>query len=215
MVITPYIGPKDVTGAFTDKDTHPAVLILLLTKEFGDEYVGWEPETLWTEIARKWGGLSMMNRTKIQAARTCLTNTYPYESWTVFEPVACGLMGNPPQFDMVERASPWRCGFALTTMQYLRDDFKIESEIYKYIAASLHDAGFAYATGALLPVNKHLRRLTDATLHDKVAATFKEKRVVQDNSAVALHQSKARHLDDFIEMWRRLMVLQMQRLVEA
>ena len=44
--------PTTKRAAFTNPATHALVLGLLLLKEFGPEYLAWEPETVWAEVEK-------------------------------------------------------------------------------------------------------------------------------------------------------------------
>ena len=118
-------GPEAPKHAFTNKSVHPLVLNLLLIKEFGPEYLGWEPETCWVEISRTWGStVSEVNRSKIQAIRTCHTTSQPYERWEIFDLVCSGLIGTPPKFDLIQKPTPHRAAFALDVMAQIKEDTK-------------------------------------------------------------------------------------------
>ena len=153
---TLYQGPTSIKMAFTNKDSHPLVLNLILLKEFGKEYLGWEPETCWFEIQRTWGvSVSESSRNKVQAIRTCHVSDQPYERWEIFEKVALGLLGMSPRFDLIQKTTPHRASVALEVFGHVRPEKTISSEVYKYISACMLDYGMVYGPGPLAPCNVH------------------------------------------------------------
>jgi len=155
--------------AFTNKNTHPLILNLLLLKEFKKEYLAWEPETCWVEIGRTWGTtISEINRNKIQAIRTCHVSDQPYELWEVFEKVAMGLLGLPPRFDLIQKSTPHRASVALEIFGHIREDKDISKEVYKYVAACMLDYGMVYGPGPLEPCNQHTKSFASKGQQERV-----------------------------------------------
>jgi hypothetical protein len=153
-----YQGPLSVKRAFTNKNSHPLVLDLLLLKEFGKDYLGWEPETCWVEIGRTWSTtISDINKNKIQAVRTCHVTDQAYERWEVFEKVAMAFLGLPPRFDLIQKCTPHRASVALEVMAHLRETKKVSKEVHKYIAACMLDYGMVYGPGPLEACNEYTR----------------------------------------------------------
>ncbi len=164
-----YRGPRAAKQAFTNRETHPLLLDLILTKEFGKEYLGWEPETCWVEIGRTWNtSLSEINRNKIQAVRTCHVSDQPYERWEVFEKTGMALMGLAPRFDLIQKSTPHRASVSLEIMSHIRDEPGHSKEVYKYVAACLQEAGIIYGPGILEPCNEYLVRKSGRQLQERV-----------------------------------------------
>jgi hypothetical protein len=212
----PSDGPQTPKHAFTNKDTHPLVLDLLLIKEFGPDYLGWEPETLWLEIGRNWGvATAESSRNKIQAMRTCHVSDQPYTSWGVFEKVAGGLMGLSPKFDLIQRATPHRAAAALEIMSQARDNRPVSDQVYKYIAACLLDAGMVYGPGPLEPCNKHMTKFVGADLQKSVKSAISAGRTPTFDGANSsdVQVMKSLSVKDFIEYVSRLLLMQLKRLI--
>ena len=147
--------------AFRQTGTHPLVLNLLLIKVFGPDYLQWEPETLWFECERTWGGISEGNKAKVQAVRTCYATDQPYDRWEIFSPVVVAFYGHPPRFDLVQSPSPQKVAGALDIMSNIREKKKVSDEVYKYAAAVMANAGMVYGAGPLEPANKYLKQFSD------------------------------------------------------
>ena len=155
--------------AFTNKNSHPLVLNLILLKEFGKEYLGWEPETCWFEIKRTWGPtVSESSRNKIQAIRTCHVSDQPYERWEIFEKVALGLLGMSPRFALIQKTTPHRASVALEIFGHVRPEKDITPEVYKYVAACMLDYGMVYGTDTQTPCNKYTIAYSSTGQLDKI-----------------------------------------------
>lgn len=142
-------------GAFTDTETHPIVLGLILLKTFGPDYLAWEPETIAHEIQLTFGvTVAEVSRQKIEAVRSIYVADAPGAEWPAFEIVAAGLTGIAPRPGIMQRASPVRAGLALECILYIRDAKYIGEEIYRYCAAVLMDHGLVYGPGPLEPANQ-------------------------------------------------------------
>ena len=209
-------GPKTPKHAFTSKDVHPLVLDLLLLKEFGPEYLGWEPETVWVEISKTWGtSVSDSNKNKIQAIRTCHTTSQPYERWETFELVCSGLVGQPPKFDLIQRPTPHKAAFALEVMTQIKEKQRVADEVYKYISACMLDYGLVYGQGPLSPCNKHLRHFVSREKQLQIKRSLDRNRVPKfdgkDENDVQVMKSIS--VKDFLEGTSRLLLLQLKRLV--
>lgn len=93
---------EPIPRMFSWHDAHPVALSVVLHEKFGNEWIGWEPETLRNEIttAFKVSSISENNWQKIQACRTLYMSTAFWEAWEVFEKVLQALNNNVPRFDV-------------------------------------------------------------------------------------------------------------------
>jgi rubredoxin len=165
-----YIGPASAKAAFTNKDTHPLILDLLLAQAFGKEHVGWDPATVWTAVQRTWATpVSEACRNKIHAIRVCRSTDTPYTQWPVFENVAAGLFGITPNLDVLQRPSPMRCAAAIDIMTQVRA-VPFSPEVYRYVGACLLDHGVAYAPGAISAVNQYTAPIVSSSLQNRIEA---------------------------------------------
>ena len=209
-------GPLTQKHAFTNRATHPLVLNLILIKEFGPEYLGWEPETLWLEIDRSWGTtVSDINKNKIQAIRTCHTTDQPYERWEVFEAVCSGLLGLPPRFDLIQKSAPHKAAYAIEVMSQIKDKKKFSDEVFKYVAANMLDAGMAYGHGVLEPCNQHLRHFVPREQQLSIKKQVDKNKVptFDGKNENDVQIMKTISVRDFVEGTSRLLLLQLDRLV--
>lgn len=202
--------------AFTNKDAHPLVLNLLLVKEFGPEYFGWEPETCWIEIARTWGTtISEANKNKIQAVKTCHTSAQPYERWEVFDVVCSGLLGLPPKFELIQKPTPHRAAFALDVMSQIKGAEDVSEEVKKYVAACMLDYGMVYGSGPLDPCNQYLldfvTREQQLRVKDALDRKYLPKFDGTNDDDVQIMKSIS--VRDFLEGTSRMLLIQLKRLL--
>ncbi|MAP23575.1 MAG: hypothetical protein CL582_21820 [Alteromonadaceae bacterium] len=209
-------GPITPRQAFTNRETHPLILNLLLLKEFGLEYLGWEPETCWIEIGRSWNTtISEINRNKIQAIRTCHVSDSPYEKWETFEKVAMGFVGLTPKFDLIQKATPHRAALALDVMGQVREKQPISDEIYKYVAAVMMDSGIVYGPGPMEPSNKYLTKFVNSGKQAEVrdALLTRKKPTFSGNNENDIQLMKAISIKDFLESASRMLLTQLKKLI--
>lgn len=210
------VGPTTPKQAFTNRETHPLILNLLLLKEFGLEYLGWEPETCWVEIERSWGTtISEINRNKIQAIRTCHVSDSPYEKWEIFEKVAMGFVGLTPKFDLIQKATPHRAALALDVMSQVREKQPVSDEVYKYVAAVMMDSGLTYGPGPMEPSNKYLTKFIDSEKQAEVknALLVRKKPTFSGNNENDIQLMKAISVKDFLESASRTLLTQLKKLI--
>ena len=185
--------PNDANwkGAFTDTETHPLVLNLMLLKAFGPEYLGWEPETIWHEIQQTYGvTVADANKQKIEAVRSVYVSDKPGDDWTAFEIVAAGLLGIPPRAGVIQRCPPSRAGFALECLLYLRDPSYVKPEVYRYCAACLMDYGLVYGPATLEEANQYVVD-ADKELQNQVRYCVARGRAISQNMDVQVQAEKA------------------------
>lgn len=202
--------------AFTNKDAHPLVLNLLLVKEFGPEYFGWEPETCWLEIKRTWGTtVSEANKNKIQAVRTCHTTSQPYERWEMFDIICSGLVGLTPKFELIQKPTPHRAAFAIDVMSQIKEATSISTEVKKYVAACMLDYGMVYGHGPLEPCNQYLMDFVsrEQQLRVKSALDKKYKPKFDGTNDDDVQIMKSVSVKDFLETSSRMLLIQLKRLL--
>lgn len=216
MPQTYYIGPSTKWAAFTDRHSHPLLLDLMLLREFGTEYLGWEPITVWMEIDKTYGVVpSDINKAKIQAARTCHVTNSPYTEWNVFEKVALSLDGSLPRFDTIQKPSPSVCALGLDIMGAIRSDVPVSNEVYKYTAAVLLDDGVAYGPGPLEPANKYLQQVVDSDTANRVKLYVNrgDEPSFDGTNNLDIQIYKSRAITDYVDFHNKLLLKQIDRVL--
>tara|TARA_B100001250_G_scaffold414436_1_gene452819 strand:- start:1661 stop:2302 length:642 start_codon:yes stop_codon:yes gene_type:complete len=202
-----YAGPRAAKKAFTNRLSHPLLLDLLMVKEFGPEYLSWEPETCWAEIKLTWNTtISENSRNKLQAVRTCHVSDQPYESWNVFEKVCMALAGVSPRFDLVQRVSPHVMALALDIMGQVKDKKAVSKEVYRYVGAALLDDGMAFGPGPLEPCNKYIADRVSTSRQELIKKALKGN--TRDLSDVQIMKSQS--VLDYVEGQSRALLSQLK-----
>jgi len=107
----------------------------VLDKQYGEEWVGWMPETLDRTIFLDFN--TVMNqavREKILAMKMCLNINYAWHEWSVFQKVVLALNGISPNIEMVEDPSLSQVIKTIPVMQSLRPGEQFDDNVKKYIA---------------------------------------------------------------------------------
>lgn len=122
---------------FLKDDSHPVALGVACHKLFGEDWLSWEPRTIYEELRdRGFGNISQhrSNTQKLQAFRTARNTIMPWMEWEVFEKVGHAFNGYVPNFDLIE---PLSIGEVMITVDCLRacQVVPFADEVKRYIAA--------------------------------------------------------------------------------
>jgi hypothetical protein len=136
---------------FSARSAHPLRLRDVLQAKYGDEWLAWEPETLWWAIRRDFGSLSELARNKIHALRLAVKSYAPWCDWDTFE--KCGLAWNDsvPLFGAYQPMAPSQVAFTIEVLKALHADATPEHEVAAYEAMILDENGFVYAPAEWFP----------------------------------------------------------------
>lgn len=130
---------------FTDKRAHPLQIFDILNMRYQEEWVEWEPETLWWALRRDFGPVGEVSRNKIMALRLAASTDAPWLDWDTFE--NCTLAWNDviPLFGAYQPVTPAQAAFGVQVLRAIRGDEEFSWEVKVYIAATLEEHGFVYA----------------------------------------------------------------------
>ncbi len=126
-----------VVNLFRHPAAHPIVLDLFLLRKYGPDILAWEPETLEIRIPQDFHvtGISDINMSKIQAAKTLhLVDTF-WERWEVF--VWCTMSFNSlfPDFDSLQVPTISQCLVAADVANRIREDVEWSEEVKAFVAS--------------------------------------------------------------------------------
>jgi len=130
-----------VQAIFTTLGVPPKVYQAVLTKEFGQEWLTWLPETLYAEIMRVWG-VSVIPEVsnKINALRVFLTTDLFYSDATVFEHIVLSMNDALVDPELVNLSSPSEILYALFVLGPL-DTAKFGREVIGYVRVCCDNFG--------------------------------------------------------------------------
>lgn len=131
---------------FSYHDAHPVALGMVLMEKFSYDWIEWEADTLKYEIIRtfKASGVSDHNWQKIQAFRTLLSTTLPWEEWDAFENVVLALNNVVPLVDILQMCSLAQLAAGVDIINQIRDDQEYQSEVVGYVAACAVQEGVTW-----------------------------------------------------------------------
>ena len=134
---TDFKTPLTLRNLFTHHDAHPLVLDLALIKAFQNDWLSWEPETLWTSIQTVFStSISEHNRAKVQAIKTLHVVNAPWESWQVLEKILQALNNNIPQFESMQLPTLEQIYAGIDIMDTIRRE-EFSDEVKNYLAAAV------------------------------------------------------------------------------
>lgn len=131
---------------FSYHDAHPVALGMVLFEKFGNDWVEWEAEALKHEIIQAFraSGVSDHNWQKIQAFRTLMSTTLPFEEWDAFENVVLAFNNVVPIVDVVQMCSMAQLFAGVDIIRQVRDDEPFGSDVAGYVAACALEEGVTY-----------------------------------------------------------------------
>jgi hypothetical protein len=130
---------------FSYHDAHPIALGMVVLERFGPEALDWEHDTLRREIVEDFNATSVSdhNWQKIQAFRTLLLATSPWQEWEVFENVIQALNNNIPDPEMVQRCSVAQIMAGVDIINEIRSE-PFGVDVARYVAACAIENGVTY-----------------------------------------------------------------------
>ena len=126
-------------------DAHPIAISMVLFRQFGMDWLEWEPETLKQEILQEFNATSVSenNWQKIQAVRTLLQTVGFWKEWEIFEKVIQSLNNNVPRFDIAQPCTIPQLMAGIDMANSLHVE-SYEDEIQKYVVACALEDGVVY-----------------------------------------------------------------------
>lgn len=128
---------------FTSKHVPPQAYKILLDKEFGAEWVTWEPEALRSEISRVFGAeVTEEVNNKISALRILLTTSLFYTDATVFENIVLAMNDLFIDPEALQVATPEEIVYALRVISPVSPNKQpFSREVVTYVDVSCKQVG--------------------------------------------------------------------------
>lgn len=166
-------------------------------KRLGLGALTWSPETLYSEIDRRYNGwddakvaealthfhkygviktdVPQLVREKIYAIRVVATSDTAHTEWHVFEKVGGAFNDRTAKFGVVEPLSAAECARTIALMENIRPD-SYSDEIKIYIAACCHEAGLLTVEPIkwLSMSEAYLQRMNKDAMEEAVSPQEKE-----------------------------------------
>ena len=192
---------------FTGDRTPALDLKAALDKRYGEEWVGWMPETLDQMILMDFNTVpTQQNREKVLAMKMCLNINYAWTDWKIFQKVVLALNGIIPNFEVVEDPSLSQVMRALPILRKLRPEDEFEDDVKKYIAVLCKAEDLIMPPPQLEGIcGTYVDRITNPeNLHFKDAI---KKRLVE---LIEHHDMKSLKEDDLVDIQAKRLMRVMQ-----
>jgi hypothetical protein len=136
--------PVTLRNLFTNSNAHPIVLSFAMTRAFGEEWLGWTHETLWTEIQQTFSTqISELAKSKVRAMQALSTINMPWDKWQVFEKVVQVLNNVVPNFYLMQKPTLAQIYAAVDIMNSVRAE-AFDDEVKLYMAAVVIDEDVSF-----------------------------------------------------------------------
>lgn len=145
---------------------------MLAAKVVGNDYMAWEPESIWLSMERMGIDVPVINRIKLMAGVTLVVMPSFYWDGVVFENTALAFDHLIPTPDALDEATAAQCAWAVREATWIlsqhgdpsRDFFH---EPAAYVAVVLHREGFVLAPSQLAFAQDQLDLLNPTCKSDK------------------------------------------------
>ena len=189
----------------TSPVTHPIALHILCLRQFGVEYLSWEPETIWEELKRIFKRKpSTLNKAKINACRAVHTSSTPFEDWYTFEKVVLPFGFVAPQFGILQKPSVAVATHGIRVMQQLRSRH-YSPDVEKYVAGLLLAEGFTNPPKQLSFIGPRIKKVVSSEMYSKMEALLSgTDRSLPKDAVFAAQVLKHRDLQNYLLEYKRL-----------
>lgn len=133
---------------FFSTTVHPLTLDALLEEKYQADWILWEPETLWSTLAKDFDLKSPIShhcRAGIQCVKTLHANDTFFLDWQVTNWCTLALDGVLPDFEVLQIPLPGQIMHAVTCSKLLRGEMPFDDEVQGWMAACFADDGLVYA----------------------------------------------------------------------
>jgi len=131
-----------------ERGLHLLVLDILCLRELGPEFITYEPETLFSEMRRRFGKLGRVTSEKLLACQVLHSNNLYWTEWEAFEKVTASISGEVAIFSYVQPPDPEEAAVSLTTAGQFADH-EYSDEVLRYLASVCLHSGLFYLEGPL------------------------------------------------------------------
>jgi hypothetical protein len=130
---------------YTDPTSPPMPIYDELLSHLGQQWLIWEPETVWDELRERFGDLHMPDGTKdkILAGQLMATTNVPWSDWHPFLGCCLAINGIPVGEDF-SPCSPSQLAYGITILRRMKPGLEFDSEPRNMTAAMLASEGLVW-----------------------------------------------------------------------
>lgn len=144
---------------FSTEASTPEQLDEVLIDKYGDEWLTWEPETLWQTIRLDFDTqIARINKEKINASKLLHLSDSFFRFWDTFEKVVCAFNNVLPLFDRVQDFSMGQAAHAMRQAAAIRKE-AYHAEVLSYLATKAKAEGLIWLPPPLDIVQETLDRV--------------------------------------------------------
>lgn len=161
---------------FNSQEVVPDAYRIVLALKYKENWLEWEPETLWAAIRSDFGPVGDVARGKIMALRTSLKTNTPWIDWDAFEHVSQAFNDGLVIFGLMQPPEIEEAAYTVTVMRRL-GDWPFSADVSGYLAAVCLSAGLVYAPEDWFPSAQYFmdqQSKAPPALRDTVAAAWEK-----------------------------------------
>lgn len=202
---------KDAVMILQKDGLSPATYFDVVNQLLPEEWMTWEPETVWSELEAVLGidvdEISRATKNKIMAYRMAHNSSAPWEDWHVFLNTALAMNGVVPNTDTAQVISPSQVAWAVAKLTEIHPDWKFSESVRAIAAVMLYNDGVCWVPGLLGDiVNDHLFHLQRhyEALPDFVRGLAEnyvdnmDKANVEGDSAADIHTARIKAMEQYV-----------------
>lgn len=167
---------KRAKTILADEDATATAVFLAVHQLIGNEFLAWEPESIWLELQDKDADPSLENRDKLMAVMTIMLGDAFHWDALVFENTVESFNNIPSAPDAIQEASPgeiaWGVFEAELLAQHAGYTGKYDYEPARYTALSMYRDGMAVAPELLTFAQEELDGFNNNEATDLKASTM-------------------------------------------
>ena len=141
-------SPKKESLLSDKKGLHLLVLDILCLRTLGPEFIGYEPEALFTEMEIAYGKIGKVTAERLQVCQLLHSNNLFWTEWEAFEKSTASICGEIAVFNQTQPPDPEEITISLLTAQQVASH-QYSEEVKRYIAACCIFSGLYCLEGPL------------------------------------------------------------------
>lgn len=169
-----------VKRALESTETMAAVLYTILVNQYGEDWLEWDPVTIYLELREDFGAEpSSETMDRLSALLIALTTGEFFARFEAFAAVIHAFCEGAPSFSMFDPVEPEEIGWTVIELSLIRDLLPFGYSVREYIKTALHADGYSPAEPP--PVLGHVLEVKDpsSNIIKELAGDVSEERGIQ------------------------------------
>lgn len=129
----------------SSENAPPEAILRAMVKEFGHEWLNWQPQPIWDEIRDELEvEVPAVNKDKIMALKLCIKTRVPWEDWHPFTMCVLSYNDVPLDAEIAQEAAPVHLAYGVRVMTALQPEHEYHIDVQSMIAALLMSHGVCW-----------------------------------------------------------------------